>query len=238
MIEKDTLPGGILLQCIHSGFGLQYLKEELTGPEYAQRVYGALLDMPQNRLVIKFATTVLKILPERKLVCSSRTGLEEISFDRLILAAGSREVPFGALSIPSERPAGIFGAGEAQLLINRGSIKPGRIGVILGAGDIGLIMARRLVYEGMQVAAVIEIRKEAGGVRRNVQTCIHDLGIPLRTSSTITRVHGKSHVEGISLGLPEKPVHQRKRGISSLMRAVRPASTGCMPVAMPPEFFR
>lgn len=199
MIERDNRPGGILLQCIHSGFGLKYLKEELTGPEYAEKVFKKLTEQPDQNLSICLGTTVLKVLPGKKLVCSSRSGTETIAFDRLILASGSREIPFGALSIPSERPAGIFGAGEAQLLINRCGIKPGKTGIILGAGDIGLIMARRLVYEGMRVAAVVEIKGEPGGVRRNVQTCIHDLGIPLMTSSTITRVHGRSHVEGVSV---------------------------------------
>ncbi len=199
MIERDPRPGGILLQCIHSGFGLQYFKEELTGPEYAETAFSKLMSLNSQNLEIRFNTTVIAINADKTLVCSNPDGCSSISFDQLILATGSREISFGALAIPSHRPAGIFGAGEAQLLINRHAIKPGKVGVILGAGDIGLIMARRLVYEGMQVAAVIELKTEPGGVKRNVQTCIYDLGIDLFTSSTIVRVHGKKRVEGVSI---------------------------------------
>ncbi len=196
LIERDSRPGGILLQCIHTGFGLQYFKEELSGPEYAEKAYAQL---GREKLDLLFNTTVLEISHEKKLLCCNKQGSFKIAFGQLILATGSREIPFSALALPSGRPAGIFGAGEAQLLINRHALKPGNTAVILGAGDIGLIMARRLVFEGMQVAAVVEIRSEPGGVKRNVQTCIYDLGIPLYTKATVIKVHGKERVCGVTI---------------------------------------
>ncbi len=199
IIERDSQPGGILLQCIHTGFGLQYFKKELTGPEYAVAAFRKLQSAGKNNLEFRFNTTAIAVEKNKTLICSDRQGQFKISCEILIIATGSREIPFGALGIPSHRPAGIFGAGEAQLLINRHAMQPGRTGVILGAGDIGLIMARRLIYEGIQVAAVIELKKEPGGVKRNIQTCIEDLGIQLLTSSTIVRVHGKNRVEGVTV---------------------------------------
>lgn len=199
LIERDSRPGGILLQCIHTGFGLQYFKDELTGPEYAEAAFNKLQSASNNNIELLFNTTVVAVEENKALVCSDLRGQFKIGCENLIIATGSREIPFGALGIPSNRPAGIFGAGEAQLLINRHAMQPGRTGVILGAGDIGLIMARRLVYEGMQVAAVIELKNEPGGVKRNVQTCIDDLGIELLTSSTIVRVHGNNRVEGVTV---------------------------------------
>ncbi|MBU1105889.1 MAG: FAD-dependent oxidoreductase [Candidatus Riflebacteria bacterium] len=196
LIEKDSRPGGILLQCIHTGFGLNYFKQELTGPEYAQKAF-AMLDTNKTEMLLN--TTVIEISHEKTIQCCNEHGSFSIAFDKLVLATGSREIPFSALSVPSNRPAGIFGAGEAQLLINRYAIRPGNTAVILGAGDIGLIMARRLVFEGMQVAAVIEIRSEPGGVKRNIQTCIYDLEIPLHTESTIIKVHGQDRVTGVTL---------------------------------------
>jgi thioredoxin reductase len=201
LIERDSRPGGILLQCIHSGFGLEYFKEEMTGPEYAQKAFNQL---DQEQITMFFNTTVTQISTERKLLCHNPQESFEISFENLILATGSRETPFSVLAIPSERPAGIFGAGEAQLLINRHALRPGSVGVILGAGDIGLIMARRLVYEGMKVAAVVEIAPQPGGVKRNVQTCIYDLRIPLFTESTLIKVHGKDRVCGVSIARVNK----------------------------------
>ncbi len=199
LIERDSRPGGILLQCIHTGFGLHYFKDELTGPEYAEAAFKKLQSAENSHLELLFNTTVVAVEENRTLICSNQHDQFRISCENLVIATGSREIPFGALGIPSDRPAGIFGAGEAQLLINRHAMQPGQTGVILGAGDIGLIMARRLVYEGMQVAAVIELKNEPGGVKRNVQTCIDDLGIELLTSSTIVRVHGSNRVEGVTV---------------------------------------
>ncbi len=199
VIEKDSFPGGIMLQCIHSGFGLHYFGKEMTGPEYGKEAFERLSFFNHKSVDIFFDTVVVKIDSAKSIICN-RSGEEfSLKFQRLLLATGSREIPFGSLCIPSERPAGIFGAGEAQLLMNRYGKRPGNRGVILGAGDIGLIMARRLFFEGIEVAAVIEIRPEPAGVRRNVQTCIFDLGIPLQTSSTISRVHGRERVEGVEI---------------------------------------
>ena len=146
------------------------------------------------------STSVTSISPSKTVVFSNSTEKnKKIAFERLILATGSREKPFGALGIPSDRPAGIYGAGEAQYLVNRMGLIPGKRFVILGAGDIGLIMARRVIYEGLELNAVIELEKKAGGVLRNVQTCIHDYSIPLITSSTIVKVHGKKRVTGVTV---------------------------------------
>lgn len=217
IIERDSRPGGILLQCIHTGFGLQYFKEEMTGPEYAETAFKQLVSINRGNIEFFFNTTLIKIEANKTLICSNRQRQFKIAFANLILASGSREIPFGALSIPSNRPAGIFGAGEAQLLINRHALQPGSTGVILGAGDIGLIMARRLIYEGMNVAAVIELKNEPGGVRRNVQTCIYDLNIELLTSSTIVRVHGKERVTGVTVAKGDdnyQPMFTRTRHIA------------------------
>lgn len=196
VVERDSRPGGILLQCIHPGFGVQYFKEELTGPEYAEKAFSEIENL---KIELFFNTTVTAINKDRTIDCSNQIGFFQLSFSKLILATGSREVPLSSLAIPSMRPSGVFGAGEAQLLINRYAFKPGSVGVIIGAGDIGLIMARRLVYEGMKVSSVIEIQNEPGGVRRNVQTCIYDLNISLRTNSTLVQIHGKERVTGVTV---------------------------------------
>lgn len=197
LFERDASLGGILQQCLHTGFGLEYFKQEYSGPEYADKIIS---HKNLNEIDIFLNTSVTEILSTKHIICSSKVEKDKkYSFDRLILATGSREIPFGRLGIPSSRPAGIFGAGEAQYLVNRMGIIPGKEVVILGAGDIGLIMSRRLIFEGIEVKAIVELKETPGGVLRNVQTCVHDFNVPLLTSSTIVKVHGKNRVTGVTI---------------------------------------
>ena len=205
LFERDSSLGGILQQCFHTGFGLEYFQKELSGPEYASLLKEKIRT---TNIDIYLNCSVTEILPSKSIIFSNKDKKNEaVKFKKLILATGSREIPFGALGIPSERPAGIFGAGEAQFLINRMGLMPGKKAVILGAGDIGLIMARRLIFEGMETCAIIELRDKPGGVERNIQTCVKDFDIPLYTSSTIVQVHGKDRVSGITFA----PVTQNLR---------------------------
>lgn len=214
LLERDDALGGILRQCIHTGFGVEYFGAELTGPEYAAK---ALSRFPADRIDVRLNTHVTSLHHDRRLSAVGPEGGYDVRFQNLILATGSREIPFGSLRIPSARPAGIFGAGEAQYLINRLGIMPGRRAVILGAGDIGLIMCRRFLFEGLDVAAVVEAGPKPGGVIRNVQTCVRDYGIPLLTSSTVIAVHGTSHVEAVtvaSLDDTRRPIPNTLRHIA------------------------
>jgi thioredoxin reductase len=197
VFERDERPGGILKQCIHAGFGLEKFSEELTGPEYANRY----MRMAEAWGVdISLDTTVLEIDKDRTLtVVSEQGGLRQYDCRSVVLAMGCRERPRGALGIPGTRPAGVFTAGHAQRLINVEGYMPGRTVVILGSGDIGLIMARRLTLEGAQVKAVAEILPYASGLVRNVVQCLHDFGIPLLLRHTVAEIHGDNRVEGVTL---------------------------------------
>ncbi|MCU0595119.1 MAG: NAD(P)/FAD-dependent oxidoreductase [Desulfobacterota bacterium] len=197
VFDRDEKPGGILRQCIHPGFGLEMFKEELTGPEYAHRY----LKMAQAEGVdFALDTTVLEMDQNRVLtVVSAQAGLRQYECGSIILAMGCRERPRGAIGIPGTRPAGIFTAGQAQRLINIEGYMPGRTVVVLGSGDIGLIMARRLTLEGAQVKAVAEILPHPSGLVRNVFQCLHDFDIPLRLGHTVAEVHGDRRVEGVTL---------------------------------------
>jgi thioredoxin reductase len=197
VFERDERPGGILRQCIHAGFGLEKFNEELTGPEYANRY----IRMAESwGIDISLDTTVLDIDKNRTLtVVSEQGGLRQVDCRSVILAMGCRERPRGALGIPGTRPAGVFTAGHAQRLINVEGYMPGRTVVILGSGDIGLIMARRLTLEGAQVKAVAEILPYASGLVRNVVQCLHDFGIPLLLRHTVAEIHGDKRVEGVTL---------------------------------------
>jgi len=207
VFERDERPGGILPQCIHNGFGLEKFKEELTGPEYANRyikMAGA------AKVDVELNTMVLEIDRERILtVVSEKKGLKKYQCKSIILAMGCRERPRGALGIPGTRPAGIFTAGQAQRLINIEGYMPGERVVILGSGDIGLIMARRLTLEGAKVKAVAEILPYPSGLIRNVVQCLHDFDIPLLLNHTVAEIHGDKRVEGVTIAKvdPEwKPV--------------------------------
>ena len=195
VIERDKELGGILQQCIHNGFGLHEFKEELTGPEYAERFILALQKM---NIEYKLDTMVLDITPEKVVHAINTTdGYMTIEAKAVILAMGCRERTRGAISIPGERPAGIFTAGTAQRFINMEGYMVGKKVVILGSGDIGLIMARRMTLEGAEVKAVVELMPFSGGLARNIAQCLNDYNIPLYLSHTVVDIIGKERLEKV-----------------------------------------
>lgn len=195
VLERDTEPGGILNQCIHNGFGLHYFKEELTGPEYAARF----VRMAEEAGVeIRTDTMVLDITPDRVVrAVSPAEGYQEYRADALVLAMGCRERTRGAIGIPGSRPAGVFTAGCAQRYLNIEGQMVGRRVVILGSGDIGLIMARRMILSGAEVLACVELQPYSGGLQRNITQCLDDFGIPLYLSHTVTEIRGRNRVEQV-----------------------------------------
>ena len=197
ILERDDRLGGILNQCIHNGFGLHTFKEELTGPEYAARF---IEQVKQLSMEYRLHTMVMDITKERVITAmSSERGIYQIQAEAVILAMGCRERPRGALNIPGYRPAGIYTAGTAQRLVNMEGYLPGKEVVILGSGDIGLIMARRMTLEGAHVNVVAELMPYSGGLKRNIVQCLDDYGIPLKLSHTVVKIHGKKRVEGVTL---------------------------------------
>ena len=197
ILERDKELGGILNQCIHNGFGLHTFKEELTGPEYAQRFIDQAKEL---EIEYKLNTMVMDISPRKIVTAMNRQeGLFEIEAKAVILAMGCRERSRGALNIPGYRPAGIFSAGTAQRLVNMEGLMPGREVVILGSGDIGLIMARRMTFEGAKVKVVAELMPYSGGLKRNIVQCLDDYGIPLKLSHTVIDIQGKERVTGITI---------------------------------------
>ncbi|MEG0961229.1 MAG: FAD-dependent oxidoreductase [Lachnospiraceae bacterium] len=197
VLERDKELGGILNQCIHNGFGLHTFKEELTGPEYAGRFVAQLLE---EKIEYKLNTMVLNIADNKVVTAMNRKeGLIEIQAKAVILAMGCRERSRGALNIPGYRPAGIYSAGTAQRLVNMEGYMPGREVVILGSGDIGLIMARRMTLEGAKVKVVAELLPYSGGLKRNIVQCLDDFDIPLKLSHTVIDIEGKERVEGITI---------------------------------------
>ena len=197
ILERDTRLGGILNQCIHNGFGLHTFKEELTGPEYAARFEARVRALS---IEYKLGTMVLSVSPDKTVTAVSREdGLVKIEAKAVILAMGCRERSRGALNIPGFRPAGVFSAGTAQRLVNMEGYMPGREVVILGSGDIGLIMARRMTLEGAKVRVVAELQPYSGGLKRNIVQCLDDYGIPLKLSHTVTEIDGKERVTGVTI---------------------------------------
>jgi len=196
ILEREAVPGGILNQCIHNGFGLHTFKEELTGPEYAERFLQQVL---AAKIPIWRNTMVLDITPGRVITAVNEQGEVKVKAKAIILAMGCRERPRGALNIPGTRPAGIFTAGTAQKYVNLNGYLPGREVVILGSGDIGLIMARRLTLEGAHVQAVVELMPFSTGLKRNIVQCLDDFGIPLMLSHTVTEIIGKKRVEAVKI---------------------------------------
>ena len=197
VLERDKEPGGILQQCIHNGFGLHYFGEELTGPEYAGRFIDR---VKQTGIEILTDTMVLEFTADRRvLAVSAEYGLLEIEAGAIVLAMGCRERTRGALSIPGTRPAGVFTAGCAQRLTNMEGYMPGRQVVILGSGDIGLIMARRMTWEGAKVMAVCELMPYSSGLNRNIVQCLVDNDIPLKFNHTVVRIHGRERVEAVTI---------------------------------------
>ena len=207
ILERDDRLGGILNQCIHNGFGLHTFNQELTGPEYAARFISQVID---QKIEYRLNTMVMDISHDRTVTAMNPTdGLFMVKAKAVVLAMGCRERSRGALNIPGFRPAGIYTAGCAQRLVNMEGEIPGRKVVILGSGDIGLIMARRMTLEGAKVEVVAELMPYSGGLKRNIVQCLDDFGIPLKLSHTVVSIEGKKRVEAVTIaevGADRKPI--------------------------------
>lgn len=196
VLERNDELGGILNQCIHSGFGLHVFKEELTGPEYAQRY----VDMVKETDISCYLNTmVINVTEDKHVIAMSEDGMLVFEAASIVLAMGCRERTRGQIRIPGTRPAGVFTAGLAQRYVNLENFKPGSRGVILGSGDIGLIMARRLTLEGIKVVGVYELMPYANGLYRNIKNCLDDFGIPLHLSTTVTKIVGSKRVQAVEV---------------------------------------
>ena len=197
IIERENTLGGILNQCIHNGFGLTRFKESLTGPEYAGRF---IKGVKERNIECLLQTTVVSVSNDKVITAvNTEKGFFEIQAKAVILAMGCRERSKGAINVPGTRPAGIYSAGTAQKYVNMKGLMPGKKIVILGSGDIGLIMARRMTLEGAKVLAVCEIMPYSSGLKRNIEQCLNDFNIPLYLSHTITDIRGKDRVEGVTI---------------------------------------
>ena len=214
ILERDDALGGILRQCIHNGFGLHRFGEELTGPEYAYRYEKQVKDMG---IPYMLNTMVIDISADRKVTAmNTEHGIFTIDAGAVILAMGCRERPKGALNIAGTRPSGIYTAGTAQKFVNMKGYMPGREVVILGSGDIGLIMARRMTLEGAKVKAVCELMPYSGGLARNIEQCLNDFNIPLKLSHTVIDIHGKERLEGVTIAKVDenrRPIPETKEYI-------------------------
>ena len=228
LIERDTAPGGILQQCIHPGFGLQLFQEELTGPEYAGRF---ITQAREQHVELLADTMVLSIGEDNSLTCANpRLGLVEVKPGAIVLAMGCRERTRANIRIPGERPAGVYTAGTAQRLINRQNAMVGRRVVILGSGDIGMIMARRMTLEGAKVEAVVELLPYLAGLTRNRVQCLDDFDIPLLLSHTVTAIEGHRRVEAVRIA----QVDDLRRPILETERRI-PCDTLLLSVGLIPE---
>ena len=213
IIDREEKLGGILKQCIHNGFGLHKLGKELTGPEYAAHYEKAVSD---RGIKVFYETMVTDISEDRIVTAQSTEGILKIEAKAVVLAMGCRERSRGALNIPGTRPAGVYSAGTAQKLINCMGYSVGKRVVILGSGDIGLIMARRMSFQGAKVEAVCEIMPYSGGLTRNIVQCLEDFGIPLYLSTTVAEIHGRERVEGVTIAQVDesrKVIEETKRYI-------------------------
>lgn len=228
ILERDSCLGGILNQCIHNGFGLHIFKEELTGPEYAQRYVDQVHAL---QIPYKLNTTVLEI-SDRKVVTAvnSTDGVLQIQAGAVVLAMGCRERPRGAINVQGTRCAGIFTAGTAQKYVNIHGFLPGREVVVLGSGDIGLIMARRMTLEGATVKAVVELMPFSGGLQRNIVQCLDDFDIPLKFSHTVVNIKGRERVESVTIA----QVDAALRPISGTEESI-PCDTLLLSVGLLPE---
>ena len=228
ILERDSHLGGILQQCIHNGFGLHRFGEELTGPEYAWR-YEKLVH--EKNIPFMLNTMVLDITPDKVITATNvEEGMFQIQAKAIILAMGCRERAKGALNIAGTRPAGIYSAGTAQKYVNLKGYMPGKNVVILGSGDIGLIMARRMTLEGAKVHAVCELMPYSGGLARNIEQCLNDFNIPLKLSHTVVEVHGKDRVEGVTIA----KVDENRRPIAETREFI-PCDTLLLSVGLLPE---
>ena len=229
ILERDRALGGILQQCIHNGFGLHFFGEELTGPEYVARF---IAQLEGTGIEVWTDTMVLDITSERLVTCvSAERGLVTLAAGAIVLAMGCRERPRGALGIPGTRPAGVYTAGTAQRLNNIDGYLPGRRIVILGSGDIGLIMARRMTWEGAKVELVAEIMPYSSGLKRNIVQCLEDNDIPLLFNHTVTRVHGRERVEGVTISEVDPATRLPIRGSARFV----PCDTLLLSVGLIPE---
>lgn len=228
ILERDDSLGGILKQCIHNGFGLHRFKEELTGPEYAWKYEEQVRTL---NIPFKLNTMVLDITPDKVITATNSTdGIFQIKAKAIILAMGCRERSKGALNIAGARPAGIFSAGTAQKFVNIDGYMPGKEVVILGSGDIGLIMARRMTLEGAKVKAVCELMPYSGGLARNIEQCLNDFDIPLKLSHTVIDIHGDKRLTGVTIAKVDenkKPILETKEYI--------PCDTLLLSVGLIPE---
>ena len=215
ILERDDSLGGILKQCIHNGFGLHKFKEELTGPEYAWKYEEK---VREYNIPFKLNTMVLDITPDKVITATnSEDGIFQLQAKTIILAMGCRERSKGALNIAGSRPAGIFSAGTAQKFVNIDGYMPGKEVVILGSGDIGLIMARRMTLEGAKVKAVCELMPYSGGLARNIEQCLNDFDIPLKLSHTVIEIHGDKRLTGVTIARVDenrKPILETKEYIA------------------------
>lgn len=227
IIDREESLGGILKQCIHNGFGLHKLGEELTGPEYAG-VYAQ--KVISRGIKVYYESMVTAVSPEKAVTVQSAAGMLKIKAKAVILAMGCRERSRGALNIAGTRPAGVYSAGTAQKLINCEGFSVGKRAVILGSGDIGLIMARRMTLEGAKVEAVCEIMPYSGGLKRNIVQCLNDFDIPLYLSTTVAEIHGKERVEGVTIAKVDE-----KRNVIESTKHYIPCDTLLLSVGLIPE---
>ena len=228
ILERDEELGGILQQCIHNGFGLHKFGEELTGPEYAWKYEKKVKELG---IEFKCNTMVLDVSADKVITATNSTeGIFQMKAKAVILAMGCRERAKGALNIAGTRPSGIYSAGTAQKFVNMKGYLPGKDVVILGSGDIGLIMARRMTLEGAKVHAVCELMPYSGGLARNIEQCLNDFGIPLKLSHTVVEIHGKERVEGVTIA----QVDERRRPIDATREYI-PCDTLLLSVGLIPE---
>ena len=227
IIDREKEVGGILRQCIHNGFGLHKLGRELTGPEYAHHYK---LEVEKRGITVYADTTVLSVTPDKVVTATNTSGIHKLQAKAVILAMGCRERSRGALNIPGTRPSGVFSAGCAQKLINCEGYSVGKKVVILGSGDIGLIMARRMSLEGAKVEAVCEIMPYSSGLTRNIVQCLEDFGIPLYLSTTVAQIHGDKRVEGVTIA----QVDENRRVVEETKRYI-PCDTLLLSVGLIPE---
>ncbi|MBQ3927856.1 MAG: FAD-dependent oxidoreductase [Clostridia bacterium] len=228
VLERDEALGGILQQCIHNGFGLHHFGEELTGPEYAERYVRMVCE---RNIPVRLGTMVLEVRPDKSILATNREeGIFILRAKAVILAMGCRERPRGALNTPGTRPAGVYTAGTAQKMVNRKGCMPGRDIVILGSGDIGLIMARRMTLEGAKVHAVCELMPFSSGLARNIEQCLHDFSIPLYLSTTVIRIDGKERLESVTIA----SVDEKRKPIPGTERKI-PCDTLLLSVGLLPE---
>ena len=226
ILERENKLGGILNQCIHNGFGLHTFNEELTGPEYAQRFID---EVKKRDIKYLLDTTVIDISKDKHVKALSKDGLLLIDADAIILSCGCRERPRGAINIAGSRPAGVYSAGTAQKLVNIDGLMPGKEVVILGSGDIGLIMARRMTFEGAKVKAVVELMPYSSGLNRNIVQCLNDFNIPLLFSHTVVEIKGENRVESVVIAEVDEKLNPKMETAQEIKCDTLLLSVGLLP---------